>query len=1067
MSSRNFYAGRPLRRTSLAVGLAVTLGLLNGGAMAQSNSSGAIFGQVSGQTATTVVIQNLDTGLSRTVPVDASGRYRASSLPTGRYKVALQNNGTEVGTRDNVVVSIAGATDVSFTGTVNATNLEGLTVVGSALPTIDVSSVDTRTVLTAEQLAKIPVARNAISAALLAPGVVRGDSRFGNNVIAMGGSGISENSYTINGYNITDPQSNETFFQMPFWAIDQEQVLTGGMGAEFGHSTGGVINVVGKRGGNTWKGGIVMNWAPDSLRAQRGNLYYPSNPDAQSLAIGTGPFGHGGPGITQPFGSNGKLYSYRNGNKEDQLSTSVYVSGPLIKDRLFLYAAADVTRTTRSGVGGLAAYNNDGTLTASSINAPTGANTYWDKATKWYSKIDWNITDSHILEFTGMADNDRDHTNYYQYNYQTLTQGAYRAGSDGNTKNSNKLWLGKYTGYITDDFTISALYGHTSNEQPQLTQIPDFPLVRAAATAPQFVRSAMKNLQPYGNLSNGTSNSTDGWRVDLAYKLGDHDLRAGVDRQELKTTTSSNYANQTKYGEGEGQNGGYWLYDGDPGYGTANGAIVTRILLRSGGDYKEKLNAFYLEDHWQVSDRWLAYIGLRNESFENYNSFGKVFIKQSNQWAPRLGVSWDVNGDSTTKVYANLGRYYLALPNGVAVRGAGGSLYTMEDYSFTGIDPTTNLPIGRVSLGPPSSSNAEFGQEREARTARINNLKSHYQDELILGFDQQLTTGWTVGARGILRRLESQVDDTSDPRPVCRFMAANNLFDGQYSSVADCVANIPYPGVIFNPGKGADFYTAPYYDADGINPDTSRLIHVTLSAADLGMPKPKRKYTQFNAYLQHSFDGKWFGRLDYTWSHSYGNTEGQIKSDIAQGDVAASQDWDFPEFMQFANGNLPNDRRHQIRALGYYQLNSEWMVSATAQANSGRPKNCIGPWFADPTTGLYTDPDGYMGRAGSNGAFHVCYGKASPRGELGNLPWTYTLDLGVQYSPNFAKNQLTFGANVFNVFDQQRPITINETSVGGAVNARSGGQPNNLYQATLQTSPGRYFRLSASYEFSL
>lgn len=73
----------------------------------------------------------------------------------------------------------------------------------------------------------------------------------------------------------------------------------------------------------------------------------------------------------------------------------------------------------------------------------------------------------------------------------------------------------------------------------------------------------------------------------------------------------------------------------------------------------------------------------------------------------------------------------------------------------------------------------------------------------------------------------------------------------------------------------------------------------------------------------------------------------------------------------------------------------------------------------------------------------------------------------MQYSPNFAKNKLTFAANVFNVFDQQRTITINETSVGGAVTPTSGGQPNNLYQTTLQTSPGRYVRLSATYEFSL
>ena len=83
----------------------------------------------------------------------------------------------------------------------------------------------------------------------------------------------------------------------------------------------------------------------------------------------------------------------------------------------------------------------------------------------------------------------------------------------------------------------------------------------------------------------------------------------------------------------------------------------------------------------------LAYLGVRNEAFTNFNNAGQVFMKQAAQWAPRLGVSWDVNGDSSLKIYANAGRYFLALPNGVAVRSAGGSLYTTQRFRFSGIDP--------------------------------------------------------------------------------------------------------------------------------------------------------------------------------------------------------------------------------------------------------------------------------------------------------------------------------------------------------------------------------------------
>ena len=1045
MNSRTIFSAHRLRRTSMALALGVGLGLLSTGAMAQSSNSGAIFGQVSGQTGNTVVIQNTDTGLTRALPLDSNGRYRASSLPTGHYKVTLQNNGTDVSTRDNVVVNIAGATDVSFMASTNAKNLEGVRVIASVLPTIDVSSVDTRTVLTAEQLAKIPVARNVAAVALLAPGVVRGDSRFAGTVLAMGGSGISENAYNINGYNVTNPQTNETYFEMPFGAIDQVQTLTGGLGAEFGHTTGGVINVVGKSGTNTWRGTAAVFWTPVGLRSSPKNYRFPSHPEG-SLVPPTG----------KDYMSDGQLRQYREKNKSTQTTVSLGAGGPLIQDKLFFYGAADFTRTTGQGTSANVGYNQStGAMLPSANNPTSGWQTYTDKPVKWYTKVDWNINQSNLLELTAMADNDRQVTNNFGYNYTTLTHNVGTPSTTGATKNNNQLYVGKYTGYITDDLTFTALYGHSVGEQPSLTVAPNFPLVRANAASP--VANQMHNYQPYGNLTTGKKDTTDGGRLDLEYRFGSHDLRGGIDSQTLKSTTGEMYANEDKYG-------GYYRYEpnkalpaGYPLIGprpSGPNGIYRLITHKLGGHYKTELNALYLEDRWQVSERWLAYIGLRDESFQNYNSFGQTFMKQDHQLAPRLGVSWDVNGDSSLKVYANAGRYYLGLPNGVAVRGAGGSLNTTQWFSFTGIDPATDLPLGGVALTPVLSPNAEFGSPRDATTTHVKDIKAHYQDEFIFGADKQITQDITVGARATYRVLRSQIDDTSDPRPVCQYLVTHysDLYGG---SVDTCENTFGYPGVIFNPGSGADFNVDVHnYAKDPTGkPD---LRHVVLSAQDLGMPKPMRKYAALDVYAEHPFDGKWFGRLDYTWSHSYGNTEGQIKSDLAQGDVASSQDWDFPEFMKFANGSLPNDRRHQIRAFGYYQLTPEWLVSATVLANSGRPKNCLGEYFPDASGD--TDPSGYIGSNGI-GAYHVCYGKASPRGSVGNLPWTYQLDLGASYRPAFADHKLAFELNVFNVTNSQKTVTINESSIDQA------GIPNTIYGATLGNTAPRYVRMGVKYDF--
>ena len=68
-------------------------------------------------------------------------------------------------------------------------------------------------------------------------------------------------------------------------------------------------------------------------------------------------------------------------------------------------------------------------------------------------------------------------------------------------------------------------------------------------------------------------------------------------------------------------------------------------------------------------------------------------------------------------------------------------------------------------------------------------------------------------------------------------------------------------------------------------------------------------------------EGNFFGKIDYTLSHNWGNAEGQLNSSVdtgsgGQGDVSVTQDWDLPELMYGVNGSLPNNRTQQIKVLG-------------------------------------------------------------------------------------------------------------------------------------------------------
>lgn len=1042
MSNRTNFTNYLPRRSALALALGMGLGLVATGAMAQQ-ASGSIFGQVSGgQHGDSVTIRNPDTGFERSIPVDSAGRYRVTSLPIGTYTVTLRDNGQAVSTRENVLVNIAGGVEVSFGSTTSTKNLEGVSVVASALPSIDVSSVDTKTVFTASELEKLPMGRDLSSVALLAPSVINNSSYAA--APSMGGSAASENAYYINGYAVTNPLTALGFSTLPFDAIAQEQVLTGGYGAEFGRSTGGVINIITKRGTNDWKAGVLAYWTPERLRANPINQRYPN----------TGAFPK----------TDGTLYAYRNKNQYSVIDYGAYISGPIIKDRLFIYAAGEINKRSGTSVGNA----------ITTPNYASGWNDYSYKMPRWTAKVDWNINDSNLLELTGVSDKTQYFSDLSRFNYNGYVHDDVKAGGLY-TKDGGELYVGKYTGYLTDDLTVSALYGEqTINHVSTPWQYdPTCPRISGNMSAINQMPGITYHptCQFAGTvLPAGAKDETHGWRLDVEYRLGDHSLHAGADFQQAHSITGDEYAggyvwvfqqtanknNAINAGLGVGApaTGGQSGL-GDPTSATPNkGYFARRQYYTHFADVKVDQSSQFIEDRWQLNDRMLAVIGLRNEQFTNYTGDGVSFVSQRNQLAPRLGFSWDVFGDSTMKLFANAGRYHLAPPNNVAVRGAAASLYTQEYFTYTGTDPRTGAPTGLNPIavdtskghvcpglgnGGAVSSNLECGTSPDPRTVAAKNMKSHYQDEYILGMEQQLTPALNWGAKLTYRNLRSAIDDT-------------------------CTPALGGACFLFNPGVANTFLEE---QADG------SFKEVTYTNAQLGMPKLKRQYYALDMFAMYKTD-KWFGKLMYTFSRSYGDTEGQLASDLdtgsgGQADVSQTQDWDLPQLMVGSNGRLPNDRTHQIKALGYYQITPEWRVGASAYITSGRPKSCTS-FYPTPDPGLYTGA--YYHYCGTPGTITLSpsnpnyqgpsadYG-LSPRGAKGSTPWVYTINLNVAYTPEWANRQLTLQADVMNVFNQQVPQAYNPRY---AVDTSTRSE---FYMQELGFTAPRSVRLSARYDFSL
>ena len=220
-----------IKRAALCVALGACLGVvLPGIAMAQ-NVSGAVAGSATAGDQVTVVSNS--TGLTRTVTVGADGSYRLGQLPVGDYQLQLSRDGQKLGDQVAVSVAVGGTTTVNLASGGGVTNLDALQVVGTRVVNrVDVYSTETSFNINRQEISRLPVAQDLSAVALMAPGVVGGNSSFGG--LSFAGSSVAENAVFINGLNVTDMYTRRGFSTAPFAFFKEFQVKTGGYSVEFG-----------------------------------------------------------------------------------------------------------------------------------------------------------------------------------------------------------------------------------------------------------------------------------------------------------------------------------------------------------------------------------------------------------------------------------------------------------------------------------------------------------------------------------------------------------------------------------------------------------------------------------------------------------------------------------------------------------------------------------------------------------------------------------------------------------------------------------------------------------------
>lgn len=1002
-------------------GLAVGALSISAPALAQDIATAQLSGSVvddmgSPISGATVTIEANNRGLTRTATTGGTGSFTFTGLPLGTYDIVVSAEGYGT-TRVSSAAAGLGGSAYTIAMTSQTSDANEIVVSANVARTLDFSQTATGQVFNVQEVAEaLPVPRTLESIALLAPQVVAGDTSFStdnpNGVIALGGSSVAENIYYINGMNVTNFRTFIGGSTVPFEFYDQVQVKTGGYQAEFGRSTGGALIAVSRSGSNELRGGANFYYEPNSLRS------------------------------TQPN-------TYTNLNENDEVTRwdgNMWASGALVEDRVYFFAfynprhyrsyGENVSRTSRSE------------LTSD---------------TPFYGgKIDVDLFDGHRVEFTYFNDSNTD---------KTITE-AYDDDGAGNLVQTRRTfeydytggenYMARYTGSFTNWLTLSLMYGKSKYERR--TTGSDASVPYTVNVNQDFNGQPTQFIQGIGALLDNGQDTREAFRADLDIFvdfLGSHHIRLGADYEKLNAVNTAGYS-------GGEINYFYRNWGATPtSFGILPGeTYLRRIVYLQSGEFENQNTAFYIQDNWDITDRLQVSLGVRNDRFRNLGIGGIEFVDLKNQWAPRLGATYDLFGDRRTRLSAFYGRYYLPVAANTNLRMAGQEQYYEDIYRYTGTYTDYEI-VG------PSLRNIVYSDvtDPDPSTLVSQNLKPQFMDEFIIGAEHRLGDSWRIGLNLVHRNLKNVLEDSDLGLYTMGAFCADNTEACGGEETLD-VGSGGY--VLLNPGSDVIINVSPQGGFEGGT--------LTIPAEYVAIPKASRKYWAAELSFDREWDGKWMLGGSYTWSKTRGNYEGGVKSDIGQDDVGLTQDFDEPGWTDGSYGNLPNDRRHQFKLYGNYAVTDNFAVGANARLISGRSFGCMGIYPLDDGRAIDSGYDSwYCGNRDYFGPRAVdddgpISGNGSTlvgRGNAFRGAWEKRLDLNFTYRvPIDLVRDLRLRLDVFNVLNFDSPIDYNEygdldTSISPpSAEFPAGEVPLNVNygKATAYQTP-RYVRFGVSLDF--
>jgi hypothetical protein len=665
------------------------------------------------------------------------GTYAFRALPAGDYQIAFDISSFAPLKRTTTVP--LGASIVQNVTLMPAGVSEVVNVVGTVSPvTTPVVGLNIKH----NEVEALATSRTLQGIATLSPGLT--DNTPNSGQVAINGAFAFDNVFMLNGVDVNDNLFGSPQNLFIEDAIEETQVLTSGISAEYGRFSGGVVNAITKSGGNTFAGSYRLNL---------------TNP----IWV-----------VETPFEvSNGTLHT----SKYNQSHEGTF-GGPLIKDRLWFFTAGRLS-------------NIDTQSTFDQTGVPY---TNTDENRRGEVKLTATVKSNHTIQ-GGYVNNHRELKNDPTFDF------SIDPHTLGNQTTPNWYSFFNYHGVLGNNFLAEGQYserkfsfvgaGGTSTaivDSPFITLFQDLGHYNARyfdATDPE----ERNNRQITGNVTY------------IANGGGQHEIKGGYEWFRSQNTggnsqSATSYVFDADYATDAA---GKPLLDGNsyliPVFSPGETQLENWIAVR-GATLNVDNQSVYAQDHWAISKHLSADLGIRYERVRSEATGGIVGV-DTDTVVPRLAAAFDLKGDGRMILHTTYGHY--AGRYNEAQIGVNSNVANPDET--IGI---YNGPAGQGrSFAPgfnPANYEIVFGKFPTANVSFEPGLSSPLTKEFTVSADAAVGQRAHAEASYVWRRTSGLIEDFINQTNGVTDVVKNGTDFGEFTNVVyrnTDIAERHYQGLVF------------------------------------------------------------------------------------------------------------------------------------------------------------------------------------------------------------------------------------------------------------------------------